>query len=511
MSQQLFKSTAIVSSMSMISRILGFIRDMLIARIFGIDADSDAFYIAFKIPNFLRRLFAEGAFAQAFVPILSDYHEKSSIAALKTFINRTAGSLGLILIGLTLLGVLAAPLLIKLFAPGLDTTSGQFNLATYMLKIALPYLFFIAGVAFAGSVLNVRGKFAISALTPVLLNISMIAAAIWLAPVIDKPIVALAWGILGAGLMQLLFQIPALMQVGLLPKLKLGFDDPGVKRVLRRLLPAIFAASISQINLILDTAFASYLSSGSVSWLYYAERLVEFPLGILGIAIATVILPNLSKSFITNDQTTFSKSLDWGLRWTLLVGLPATIGLALLAEPLFSTLFQYGEFGVKDVIAAGQSLKAYALGLLAFMLIKVLVPAFTARQDVRTPVKFGLYAIALNFILNAVLMTPLAHGGLALATSIAAYFNVGLMLYSLLKNNTIQLQTGWGLFSLQLLLANSVMAGGLALLVDVRWWHNWTSTERASYLLLTIIASGLAYIAMLYLMKLRFRDFVKST
>lgn len=511
MSQQLFKSTAIVGGMSMISRILGFIRDMLIARIFGIDADSDAFYIAFKIPNFLRRLFAEGAFAQAFVPILSDYHEKGSIAALRTFINRTAGSLSLILIGLTLLGVLAAPLLIKLFAPGLDTTSEQFNLATYMLKIALPYLFFIAGVAFAGSVLNVRGKFALSAFTPVLLNISMIAVAIWLAPIMDKPIVALAWGILGAGLMQLLFQIPALMQVGLLPKLKLGFDDPGVKRVLRRLLPAIFAASISQINLILDTAFASYLSSGSVSWLYYAERLVEFPLGILGIAIATVILPSLSKSFITNDQATFSKSLDWGLRWTLLVGLPATIGLALLAEPLFSTLFQYGEFGVKDVIAAGQSLKAYALGLLAFMLIKVLVPAFTARQDVRTPVKFGFYAIALNFILNAVLMTPLAHGGLALATSIAAYFNVGLMFYSLLKNNTIQLQTGWGLFSLQLLLANGVMAGGLALLVDVRWWHNWASIERAGYLLLTVVASGLAYIAMLYLARLRFRDFVKST
>ncbi|MFI3138542.1 MAG: murein biosynthesis integral membrane protein MurJ [Methylococcaceae bacterium] len=506
MRQQLFKSTVIVSSMSMISRLLGFIRDMLIARIFGVDADSDAFYIAFKIPNFLRRLFAEGAFAQAFVPILFDYKEHGSAGALKLFIDRTAGTLAVLLMLLSLIGVIATPILISVFAPGLDQSGAQFTLAVRMLRITFPYLFFIAGVAFAGSILNSQGKFVIPALTPAFLNICMIAAALWLAPLMPNPIIALAWGIFGAGIVQLLFQLPALMRIGLLPKLTLGFDDPGVKRVLALLLPAIFAASISQINLLLDTAFASYLSSGSVSWLYYSERLVEFPLGILGIAIATVILPSLSKSYITENPRAFSKAMDWGLRWTIVVGLPATIGLVLLAEPLFSALFQYGEFSAKDVTAAGLSLKGYAVGLLAFMLIKILVPGFTARKDVRTPAKFGLYAIIANFCLNLALMTPFAHGGLALATSIAAFFNVGLLLYGLLKDKHYQPQPGWWLFSARILIANSMMAVSVMTCVDMQIWTDLSSMSRLVNLLLIIMANGLGYLLLLYVFKLRFHD-----
>ncbi|MCK5188643.1 MAG: murein biosynthesis integral membrane protein MurJ, partial [Methylococcales bacterium] len=311
MSKQLFKSTAIVSSMTMISRILGFIRDMLFARIFGIDSGTDAFFVAFKIPNFLRRLFAEGAFSQAFVPVLSDYKEQGSQQALKLFIDRTAGTLALILLLVTIVGVIAAPVLITLFAPGFLGEGKQFDLAVQMLRITFPYLFFISLVAFAGGILNSHGKFAIPAFTPVFLNICMIAAAIWLSPLMPDPIVALAWGVFAAGIVQLSFQFPALYQLGLLPNLKFGFKDPGVKRILKLMLPAIFGVSVTQINLLLDTLIASFLVAGSVSWLYYSDRLVEFPLGIFGIALATVILPNLSQKHAKGDPEAFSHMLDW--------------------------------------------------------------------------------------------------------------------------------------------------------------------------------------------------------
>ncbi|MEO1898761.1 MAG: murein biosynthesis integral membrane protein MurJ, partial [Methylococcales bacterium] len=341
MSRQLFKSTAIVSSMTMISRVLGFIRDMLFARVFGIDSATDAFFVAFKIPNFMRRLFAEGAFSQAFVPILSDYKEQGSQQALKLFIDRTAGTLALILLLVTIVGVIAAPLLITLFAPGFIHEQKQFDLTVQMLRITFPYLFFISLVAFAGGILNSHGKFAIPAFTPVFLNLCMIAAAIWLSPLMPEPIVALAWGVFAAGIVQLLFQVPALHRLGLLPSFQLGFKDPGVKRILKMMLPALFGVSVTQINLLLDTLIASFLVAGSVSWLYYSDRLVEFPLGIFGIALATVILPNLSKNHAANDPVEFSKSMDWALRLVLLIGLPASVGLLILAEPMLSTLFQY--------------------------------------------------------------------------------------------------------------------------------------------------------------------------
>ena len=345
MSQQLFKSTAIVSGMTLISRLLGFVRDMLIARIFGVDLATDAFFVAFKIPNLFRRLFAEGAFSHVFVPVLVVNKARGNKEALRLLVERAAGTLAVILACISLLGMLAAPLLIWLLAPGFAWQGLQHDLAVKMLQITLPYLFFIGLVAFIGSVLNIHNKFAVSALTPVFLNITMIAAAIWLAPEMDVPVMALAWGVFAAGVVQLLFQLPSLLRLGLITKVRLGFNDPEVGKILGLMGPAIFGVSITQINLLVDTLIASFLKTGSVSWLYYSDRLVEFPLGLLGLALGVVILPSLARSHAAEDAQAFSDSLDWGLRLVLLIGMPATIGLFLLAEPMLSTLFQYKEFG----------------------------------------------------------------------------------------------------------------------------------------------------------------------
>ena len=477
----------------MISRILGFIRDMLFARIFGIDAGTDAFFVAFKIPNFMRRLFAEGAFSQAFVPVLSDYKEQGSRQALKLFIDRTAGTLALILLLVTIIGVIAAPILITLFAPGFIGEGKQYDLAVQMLRITFPYLFFISSVAFAGGILNSHGKFAVPAFTPVFLNLCMIAAAIWLSPRMEDPIVALAWGVFAAGIVQLLFQFPALYQLGLLPKLKLGFKDPGVKRILKLMLPAIFGVSVTQINLLLDTLIASFLAAGSVSWLYYSDRLVEFPLGIFGIALASVILPSLSRNHAADDPVEFSRSLDWALRLVLLIGLPASAGLLILAEPMLSTLFQYEEFSVNDVQSAGKSLMAYSLGLLGFILVKILVPGFTSRKDMKTPVRFGIYAMVANMGMNIALVFPLAHAGLALATSLGAFFNASLLLSKLLKDKIYKPGKNWSNFIVKIIFANEIMALFLYICVDGNQWFAWTAFDRAFNLTLWIVLGGLIY------------------
>ncbi len=489
--------------MTMISRILGFIRDMLFARIFGINSGTDAFFVAFKIPNFLRRLFAEGAFSQAFVPVLSDYKEQGSKQALKLFIDRTAGTLALILLLVSIIGVIAAPILIALFAPGFINEGKQYELAVYMLRITFPYLFFISLVAFAGGILNSHGKFAIPAFTPVFLNICMIAAAIWLSPMMDDPIIALAWGVFAAGIVQLLFQFPALYRLELLPNLKLGFKDPGVKRILKLMLPAIFGVSVTQINLLLDTLIASFLAAGSVSWLYYSDRLVEFPLGIFGIALATVILPSLSKNHAADNQLEFSKSLDWALRLVLLIGLPASVGLFLLAKPMLSTLFQYEEFSSSDVLLAGQSLMAYSVGLLGFILVKILVPGFTSRKDMKTPVRFGVYAMFANMGLNIALVFPLAHAGLALATSLGAFFNASLLLSKLLKDNIYKPGKSWANFMIKVIFANEIMAFFLYFCVDSNQWSEWTALDRSLNLVLWVALGGLIYAISLLIVGIR--------
>jgi putative peptidoglycan lipid II flippase len=484
---------------------MGFVRDILFANIFGVNAATDAFFVAFKIPNFLRRLFAEGAFAHAFVPVLTDYNRKGNRQALKEFIDKTAGTLAVVQIVMSLLGIVAAPFLIMLFAPGFLWEDGQYELAVQMLRITFPYLLFISLTAFAGGILNAHGKFAVPAITPVFLNICMIIAAVWVSPQMEVPIIALAWGVFAAGVIQLLFQIPALLQLQLMPKMRWGFHDAGVRRVISLMVPAVFGVSVVQINLLVDTLFASFLASGSVSWLYYSDRLVEFPLGIFGVAISTVVLPSLAKNHAAENAVEFSKSLDWGLKMVILIGLPATLGLALLAEPMLSTLFQYNEFNAEDVRMTGRSLTAFSLGLVAFILIKVLVPGFTARQDTQTPVRIGFYSMAANLLFNGLLVMPLAHAGPALATTLAAYLNALLLLRGLLKSKVYLPCKQWWLFGLRVLLATLCMSGCLYYFVDASLWLNWTATRRGLGLVAVIGLGMLVYAVTLLLTGFRLR------
>lgn len=491
--------------MTLISRVMGFMRDMLIANIFGVSPATDAFFVAFKIPNFLRRLFAEGAFAHAFIPVLMDYKQNTGQQALKLFVDRIAGTLTGLLVLLTLAGVVASPVLIVFFAPGFLWQGDQYALAVNLLQITFPYLLFISLTAFAGSVLNVHSRFAVPAITPVFLNICMIAAALWLAPLFAEPIIALAWGVFAAGVWQALFQIPALLKLGLLPRLRWGWHDTGVRRVLKLMLPAIFGVSVVQVNLLFGTLVASFLASGSVSWLYYSDRLVEFPLGILGVAVSSVILPNLSKNHAIQDLAAFSKSLDWGLKLVFLIGLPATLGLVWLAQPLLATLFQYNEFGADDVAMASKSLMAFALGLLAFIVIKVLVPGFTSRLDAKTPVRFGMYSIIANVILNLVLAWPLAHAGVALATSLSAYLNAGLLLFTLLKQKVYQPGKGWGVFIIRVAVACLLMVVCLQYAADGDSWLAWDASQRSRHLAVEVMMAMVVYTLGLVLAGMRLR------
>jgi len=498
----LLKSASAVSSMTLLSRILGFVRDMVIARVFGASADADAFFVAFKIPNFMRRLFAEGAFSLAFVPVLTEYKTQRSHEEVQQFVAKIAGTLGGILLIVTLLGVFAAAFLIAIFAPGFLDQPEKYQLTVDMLRLTFPYLFFISLVAFAGGILNSYGHFAVPAFTPVLLNICLISAALGLAPLLEVPIVALAWGVLLAGIVQLLFQLPFLLRLKLLSRPRWGWRDSGVQRVLKLMIPAILGSSVAQINLLLDTVIASFLITGSVSWLYYADRMVEFPLGILGIALATVILPSLSRTHAESSPEAFSRTLDWALRWALLVGTPATVGLFVLAQPILTTLFHYGNFRDLDVIMAGYSLMAYAIGLMAFIFVKVLAPGFYARQDTRTPVRIGIIAMVANMVLNIIFVVPMVwmdatapHVGLALATSIASYINAWMLYLALKRSGVYVPQPGWLRLIIQVVIANSIMAGVLLLVKDdLSVWLLWGGWERTVQLMIAIAAGGLAYI-----------------
>jgi putative peptidoglycan lipid II flippase len=496
--------------MTLLSRLLGFVRDVIIARFFGADSGTDAFFVAFKIPNFLRRLFAEGAFSQAFIPVLAEYKEKGAEEALKLFIDRTAGTLALALFCVSIIGAAAAPVLIMLFAPGFQVSGGDFDLSVSMLRLTFPYLFFISLTAFAGSLLNSWGRFAVPAFTPVFLNVCLISAAIWLAPLMDEPIMALAWGVLLAGIVQLAFQFPALKRLGLLPKPKIALSDPGVRKILTLMLPAIFAVSITQINLLLDTLIASFLQPGSITWLYYSDRLVEFPLGIFGIALATVILPSLSKDHAVKDSESFSSSLDWGLRLVFLIGVPAAIGLFMLGGPMLATLFQYDAFSENDVRMAEMSLRAFSFGLLAFILVKILVPGYTARQDTKTPVRIGVIAMISNMVMNLILVFPLAHAGLALATALAAYLNAGLLLKGLREQNIYRPRLGWGLFLVKVAVACGFMALVLMQVELLSQWLEWSVGERSLRLLFWLVIGFMSYLVGLLVMGIRPAQLIKK-
>ncbi len=506
----LFKSTAVVAIMTFMSRILGLARDIIFATFFGVDGGTDAFFVAFKIPNFMRRLFAEGAFSQAFVPVFSEYKETRSFTELKDLINHVAGALGGFLLILSILGSLSAPLLVYLFAPGF-ADENRFQLTADMLSITFSYIFFIALTAFAGGILNSYNKFAVPAFTPVLLNLSLISAALWGSAYFDTPVMALAWGVALAGFLQLLFQAPFLYKLNLLPKPQFKRAHEGVRKIQKLMLPAIIGSSVAQINLLLDTIIASFLITGSVSWLYYSDRLVEFPLGVFGIALATVILPSLSKQHANQSTEQFNQTLDWALKLVTLIALPAALGLLLLASPLLATLFGYGEFSQHDTSMSSLSLMAYALGLPAFIYIKVLAPGFYARQDTKTPMKIGVQAMIANMFFNLLFVIPMVmldfegpHTGLALATTASAYMNA-FMLYRGLKYQGIyRHQNGWGKLLIQVSLANLLMALFLVFMTpSIDQWLAWPLIERVPYLLGFVTIAATIYLTCLLIFGFR--------
>jgi len=443
----LLRSGGVVGLMTLLSRVLGFVRDQILAIVFGAGALTDVFLVAFKIPNFLRRLFAEGAFAQAFVPVFSEYKETRDRAALVDLAAHVSGTFALLLLIVSTLGVALAPLLVLLFAPGFADEPERYELAVHMLRITFPYLFFVSLLAYAGSILNTFGRFALPSFAPVLLNLSMIAAALLAAPRFEQPIVALAWGVFVAGVLQLGLQLPFLQRLGLLPRPRVDWKHPGVRRIMKLMAPALLGSSVAQINLLLDTVIASFLAAGSLSWLYYSDRLMEFPLGLLGVTLATVILPRLSRVHVSGDPDTaparFTATLDWALRLALLTGLPAALLLGLLAGPMLATLFGYGAFLATDAQASTASLVAYAFGLPAFLLVKVLVPGFTARQDMRTPVRIGIACLVANMVFNLALVLPMLwmdlphpHAGLALASSLSGWLQAGWLYRRLVQDGT---------------------------------------------------------------------------
>lgn len=506
--QSLLRSTSLVSLMTFLSRMTGFARDMVIAQLFGAGAGMDAFLVAFRIPNFMRRLFAEGAFSQAFVPVLAEYQQTQSVSDVRTFIARVAGQLSAVLSIVTAIGMAATPVIILLFAPGFGEHSTRSLLATEMLRITFPYLMLISLTAMAGAVLNTYGFFGVPAITPVLLNASMILAALYLSPYCNHPVVGLAWGVLIAGIIQFLFQLPFLHQQRLLVKPKRARGDQGVKRVMKLMIPALFGVSIAQLNLMVDSIFASFLQVGSVSWLYFTDRLTDFPLGVFGVAIATVILPHLSRRYSEHSEERFSRALDWGLKSLLLIGLPAGVGLAFFSMPIIACCFAYGKFTAFDLMQTQKSLMALAAGVPAFMMVKVLASGFYARQDIKTPVKIGALAMVINSILCAIFVWPLAHAGLALASALAGYVNCGCLLYLLVRRGIYHPEKGWGLFIAQLGFANATIAFYLYWMVgSIPSWLSLPPLWRLGLLSVHTVAAVLIYFVSLRLVGVKIAQF----
>jgi len=515
--RSLMRSSAVVSTGTLTSRVLGLVRDVVMAALVGAGSNADAFFVAFKIPNFLRRLFAEGAFAQAFVPVLSETRERGGREAVRHLADRVAGVLGGSLLALTLLTVALSPVVAVVFAPGFSRDPDKLALTAELIRITFPYLFMISLTGFAGGILNSYGRFAVPAFTPVLLNLSLIGAALWLAPTLEEPVYALAVGVFIAGVLQLLFQIPALYGLGLVPRPRWDLHDPGVRRILTLMVPALFGVSVSQINLLLDTVLASLLPAGSVSWLYYSDRLTELPLGVFAIAVATVILPALSSRQAKEDAQAhrrgFSDTLIWAIRSVLMIALPATLALLLLAEPILVTLFQYGQFSPEDVGMAAFSLRAYATGLAAFMLVKVLAPGFYARQNMATPVRIGVIAMVANMVLNPLFIFPLmwqynlGHVGLALATSVAAWLNAGLLWRGLRRDEVLQPGPGQWRFLVRMVVAMAAMGIVLTVAVpDLPWWLSQTALTRGLAMTVVVLAGAGAYGASLLALGVRLRD-----
>ena len=512
----LARSGTIVGLMTLISRVLGFIRDQVLAIVFGAGGATDVFLVAFKIPNFLRRLFAEGAFAQAFVPVFTEYKEKRSREALLDLAAHVSGTLIIVLLVISTLGVMLSPLIIMVFAPGFIDEPERFDLATHMLRITFPYLFFVSLVAYCGSMLNTFGKFAIPSLTPVLLNISMIMAALALSPHFDIPIIALAWGVFAAGVFQLLLQVPFLRQIGLLPRPRWGWKNEGVRRILKLMAPAILGSSVAQINLLLDTVIASFLTVGSLSWLYYSDRLMEFPLGLLGVTLGTVILPRLSREHSMETHDEFRKTLDWALRLVFVLGVPAAIALMLLSEGMLMTLFGYGQFTENDARMASYSLIAYSAGLPAFLLIKIFAPAFFARQNTKTPVRIGIVALISNMFYNLLFVLPMIwldfiapHTGLALASSLSAWQQAFMLYRELAREDIYQLSSALSRFAIRALPGIAALTLTLYAATGIDW-ASLDAGGRLLRLVAILFTGAAAYAIVLLLSGIRPRQLINS-
>ena len=508
----LLKALATVSSMTLVSRVLGFVRDALIARIFGAGLATDAFFVAFRVPNLLRRLFAEGAFAQAFVPILADYRSREGEAGTKLLVDRTATLLALTLVGVSLLGIALAPVIIYVSAPGFSANAEKFDMTVAMLRVTFPYIFFISLVSLAGGILNTWRKFAVPAFTPSLLNVSFIVCALFFAPYFNPPVMVLAWAVFLGGVLQLGLQIPYLARIGMLPRPRLAWRDPGVRRILLLMGPAVLGVSVGQLSLVINTIFASFLENGSVSWLYYADRLMEFPTGLLGVALGTVLLPSLSKFHAEKDTESFNRLLDWGLRLTLMLALPAAIALALLAVPLIATLFHYGAFSTHDLMMTREALMAYAVGLLGLIMVKVLAPGFYARQDIRTPVKIAIFTLLATQVLNAALIVPLKHAGLALSIGLGACLNAALLLSRLKSHGIYKPQPGWLAFMAKLAVALGVMTLILWFAMGSHaWWLQAGAALRVGGLCALVVLGSTVYFATLFVCGFRPADFSRRS
>jgi putative peptidoglycan lipid II flippase len=502
----LLRTLATVSSLTMVSRVLGYVRDFFIARIFGAGLLTDAFFVAFKIPNLLRRLFAEGAFSQAFVPILAEHKNRGGDT--KPLIDAIATLLFLALVVAAALGMAAAPIIVYLTAPGFAAEPEKFALTVTLLRITFPYILFISLVALAAGILNTWNRFSVPAITPALLNVSFIVGAAFFAGYFDPPVLVLAWAVFIGGLVQLLFQIPFLLKLGLLPRWRLDFSHPGLRRVLLLMAPAVFGVSVSQISLVLNQIFASFLPTGSVSWLYYADRLMELPAGVLGVAVGTILLPSLSKYHATANSAEYSRLLDWGLRITVLLAVPSAVALAVLALPLIAMLFQYGRFGADDAWMTRQALVAYSVGLVGMILVKILAPGFYARQNVVTPVKIGVVTLVATQLMNLAFVGPLRHAGLALAIGLGACLNAFLLYLNLKRQGIYVPQPGWPVFILKVIASVAFMAIVLFTTMAEPWWWLQAPWQLKVPAVLGLVVLGTAaYAACLLAFGFRPRDF----
>ncbi|MDB6061671.1 MAG: murein biosynthesis integral rane protein MurJ [Verrucomicrobiaceae bacterium] len=506
----LLRSSFMISLLTMLSRVLGLVRDMSFSYFIGVGAATDPFYIAFRIPNFLRRLFAEGAFSQAFVPVLSEYRQQRSLQDVRDLIDRVSGVLGSSLIAVSTLAVIAAPLITALFAPGYIHQQEKFALTSDLIRITFPYLFLISMTGFSGAILNSYGRFGAPAFAPVLLNVVLIGAAFVSTRLFREPSYALAWGVLIAGVAQWMFQWPFLIKLDLLPRPRWVPRDDGVRRILSLMLPALFGVSVSQINLLLDTVIASFLPSGSVSWLYLSDRLHELPLGVFAVAISTVILPSLARDQASASTANFSRTLDWALRLILLIGMPASAALMVIGHSIQTALFLYGKTTAHDVQMSSYALTAVSTGLSAFMLIKILAPGFYARQDMRTPVRIGIISMVANMVFNLILVIPLhmffklGHVGLAAAMSLSAWLNAILLARGLFTKGIYQPQSGWGRFAVQLGSATVALGAVLFLLNPAaELWQLWPWWQRLLVLGGLCAAGFAAYVGVLYVTGLR--------